>query len=318
MSHPIRPESYIAMDNFYTATVYSKGAEVIRMYQTLLTPEGFRKGMDLYFERHDGSAVTCDDFRAAMADANGVNLDQFENWYLQNGTPTLSYSSSYDPSTSTFTLTLTQSSPTNPSNKPFHIPVSFGIIDSSSGEELLPTEVLELKEESSAFTFKLSNVAGNPVPSILRGFSAPVKLINENVDEATSQLQTLAAYDTDGFNRWEAGQKIFSSAIFAELDENCDSEALDAVLTTFQQSLTSDKLGDDSIRAYNLMLPTEGSLAEDLETIEPVKLREARGTIKKHVAKKFKPQFQALYTKLTDEMKGVPFAVDSKSIGRRR
>ena len=258
MSHPIRPESYIAMDNFYTSTVYSKGAEVIRMYQTLLTPGGFRKGMDLYFQRHDGSAVTCDDFRAAMADANGVNLDQFEMWYLQNGTPTLSQSSTYDPSTSTFTLTLTQSSPSNPVNKPFHIPVSFGIIDSSSGEELLPTEVLELKEKTSTFTFTLSNVVGTPVPSVLRGFSAPVKLINDDEDTATSQLQTLAAYDTDGFNRWEAGQKIFTSAIFTELAGECEPSILDAVFTTFHQSLTSDKLSDDSIRAYNLMLPTEG------------------------------------------------------------
>jgi len=199
MSHPVRPESYIAMDNFYTATVYSKGAEIVRMYHTLLSQEGFRKGMDLYFKRHDGSAVTCDDFREAMADANNRDFTQFGRWYSQSGTPTVTYDHEYDDKTGEFTLTLSQTTPTQPQNEPFHIPVSFGIVDSLTGSELLPTRVLELKEASKTFKFLLTP-EGTPVPSILRGFSAPVKVVNAK-GEDEDMLVTLAAFDTDGFNR---------------------------------------------------------------------------------------------------------------------
>ena len=319
MSHPIRPESYIAMDNFYTSTVYSKGSEVVRMYQTLLGVDGFRSGMDLYFSRHDGSAVTCDDFRQAMADANGADLEQFERWYMQRGTPTVSYSSQYDDQTGELTLRLKQRTPAAPENEPFHIPVSVGVIDSENGNELLQTQVLELKSDSDTFTFPLKGVVGQPVPSVLRGFSAPVKLVNEDADVSNFHLQTLAAYDTDGFNRWESGQKIFSNAIFAHLEgSDGKGEATSAVMKTFEQALTSDKLDDDSIRAYNLILPSESGLAEDMETIEPVKLRDARALVKREVAGRFRSQFRDLYDKLTEEMKGKSFSVDSKSVGKRR
>ena len=313
MSHPIRPESYIAMDNFYTATVYSKGSEVIRMYNTLLTPAGFRKGMDLYFDRHDGQAVTCDDFRAAMADANGVDLGQFERWYLQKGTPTVTYASEFDADKSVFKVTLKQSTPAAPENLPFHIPVSFGVIDSESGEELLSTRVLELKSEEEAFEFELSGVVGTPVPSLLRGFSAPVKLARESEESARLELLTLAAYDTDGFNRWEAGQKLYADAIFEQLGGEAEMEG---VYEAFGQTLTSSKISDDSIRAYGLMLPTEGGLAEDMDVIDPVGLREARAAVKRKLARKFKAGFTELYQTLTDEMKGKPFEVNSKAIGK--
>jgi len=315
MSHPIRPESYIAMDNFYTATVYSKGAEVIRMYNTLLTPAGFRKGMDLYFDRHDGQAVTCDDFRAAMADANGVDLGQFERWYLQKGTPTVTYASEFDADKSVFKVTLKQSTPAAPENLPFHIPVSFGVIDSESGEELLSTRVLELKSEEEAFEFELSGVVGTPVPSLLRGFSAPVKLARESEESARLELLTLAAHDTDGFNRWEAGQKLYADAIFEQLGGEAEMEG---VYEAFGQTLTSPKISDDSIRAYGLMLPTESGLAEDMDVIDPVGLREARAAVKRKLARKFKAGFTELYQTLTDEMKGKPFEVNSKAIGKRR
>ncbi len=144
MSHPIRPESYISMDNFYTATVYEKGAEVVRMYRTLLGKDGFRKGMDLYFQRHDGSAVTCDDFLSAMADANDVNLSQFKLWYSTNGTPTVTYETRFDEAAKTFYLTLRQESS---SELPLHIPVAVGLLDSVSGKEVVPTKVLELREK---------------------------------------------------------------------------------------------------------------------------------------------------------------------------
>ena len=142
MAHPIRPESHIAMDNFYTLTVYEKGAEVIRMYKTLVGTQGFRKGMDLYFERHDGSAVTCDDFRAAMADGSGKDLTQFERWYLQAGTPTVSASSTYDAASKLYKLTLSQSTPPTPGQPeklPFHIPVVVGLLDAATGAEVAPS-----------------------------------------------------------------------------------------------------------------------------------------------------------------------------------
>ncbi len=141
MSHPIRPKSYISMDNFYTATVYSKGAKVIRMYRNLLGKDGFRKGMDLYFERHDGNAVTCDDFLSAMADANGVDLSQFGRWYSTNGTPTVKYNSKYDEETKTFSLTLSQESN---SDEALHIPVAVGLLDKVSGKEVVPMRVARI------------------------------------------------------------------------------------------------------------------------------------------------------------------------------
>lgn len=318
MSHPIRPESYVAIDNFYTATVYSKGAEVIRMYNTILGEAGFRKGMDLYFERHDGSAATCDDFRAAMADANGADLEQFSRWYTQKGTPTVKYSSSYDPSTSTFTLDLSQHTASAPDNEPFHIPVAFGVIDSETGAELVESQVLHFKEASKSFEFKLSSdPKGTAVPSVMRGFSAPVKIVSE-ASPATQKtdLLTLAAYDTDGFNRWEAGQKLYTEAIFTQLAG--DDVNLDGVYQAFEQTLTSPKISDDSIRAYGLMLPSESGLAEDMDIIDPIGLHDARTAIKKKLARKFQVGVAELYDRLTKEMSGAPFEVNSKAVGKRR
>ena len=201
MAHPIRPESYIAMDNFYTSTVYSKGAEIIRMMHTLVGVEGFRKGMDLYFERHDGQAVSCDDFRAAMADANQIDLDQFENWYLQAGTPVVEASGCYSASDARYTLTLRQSCASTPGQEtklPFHIPVSVGLL-SKDGKELAATTILDLKEAEQEFHFE--NIDQEPIPSILRGFSAPVRLV---IDQSDEDLALLLAHDRDSFNRWDA------------------------------------------------------------------------------------------------------------------
>jgi aminopeptidase N len=168
-------------DNFYTATVYNKGAEVIGMYQTLLGKHGFRKGMDLYFKRHDGTAVTCDDFRAAMADANSADLVQFERWYTQAGTPTVTVEKvAYDGAGKTLELTLSQKcgpSPGQPTKEPFHIPVRVGLLGKSSGQDLVKERVLEMRKAEE--TFKFEGVSEEPVLSVLRGFSAPVKLVME-------------------------------------------------------------------------------------------------------------------------------------------
>lgn len=313
MAHPIRPDSYISMDNFYTATVYSKGAEVIRMYQTLLTQEGFRKGMDLYFERHDGSAVTCDDFLAAMSDANGVDLSQFARWYSTPGTPTVKYSTSHKDGT--YSLTLTQSSK---SAEPLHIPVSVGLLDKETGKEVVPTTVLNLKEITQTFTFE--NVKGDVVPSILRDFSAPIKLVPESgiVDEES--VAFLAARDTDGFNRWDAGQKLFTSLIFQNFRGEQSDQTLAYVEEAFGRLLVDQEVSDYSIKAYALTLPSEGTLAEDMDVVDPIGLHAARGAVKKGLARKFQAELQSRYDELTSAMEaeGGTLKVDATSIGKRR
>eukprot|EP00956_Cyclotella_meneghiniana_P016531 scaffold26096_cov62-Cyclotella_meneghiniana.AAC.2 len=310
MSHPIRPESYISMDNFYTATVYSKGAEVIRMYRTILGKEGFRKGMDLYFERHDGNAVTCDDFLSAMGDANGVDLSQFARWYTTNGTPVVRYKSKYDADTKTFYLTLSQESN---SDEPLHIPVAVGLIDKKTGDEVVATKVLDLKEKEQTFEF---SVSGDVLPSVLRGFSAPVKLTGSSEDEE-KDWAFLAANDSDGFNRWEAGQKLYTNAIFQALRGEDSSTTMQYIFEAFERSLNLET-NDFSIQAYALVLPAESTLSEEMEVVDPIGLHKARGDVKKAIARKFYSQIRAKYDELTSTMKDKEFSVDAASIGQRR
>jgi aminopeptidase N len=314
MSHPIRPDSYISMDNFYTATVYSKGAEIIRMYQTLLGVEGFRKGMDLYFERHDGSAVTCDDFLSAMADANNVDLDQFALWYSTNGTPVVTYDYTFDAKTGKLSMTLTQKS-TN--EKPLHIPISVGLLDKESGKEVVPTKVLELKEMSQ--TFEFPGLEGDVVPSILRQFSAPVKLFPSSGegDADEESLAFLAARDTDGFNKWEAGQQLYTSYIFQTMDGKQSDTTYAYVKEAFGRTLVDKESKDYSIIAYALMLPSESTLAELVDVVEPVAIHKARGAVKKALAREFQSELLERYNELTGAM-DEEFKVDADSIGKRR
>lgn len=314
MSHPIRPDSYISMDNFYTGTVYIKGAEIIRMYHTILTEAGFRKGMDLYFERHDGSAVTCDDFLAAMADANSVDLSQFSRWYSTAGTPTITYSTEYKDGT--FTLTLSQSS--NSKDGPLHIPVSIGLLDKATGTEVVPTTVLDLKVDKQTFTF--DGLEGDVVLSLLRGFSAPVKVaaVSGVVDE--NSMAFLAALDTDSFNRWEAGQNLYTSLIFKTMKGEQSGNTVQFVYDVFKRALTDKETTDYSIQAYALLLPTESTLAEDMAVVDPIAIHKARGSVKKALARKFEKELRAKYDDLTQAMvaDGDVFKVDSEAIGRRR
>ena len=284
------------------------------MYNTLLSPEGFRKGMDLYFERHDGSAVTCDDFRAAMADANGVDLEQFALWYSTPGTPTVTYSTSYDAERGTFVLTLSQSSN---SESPLLIPVAVGLLDKETGEEVVPTTVLELKEETE--TFEFPDLKGDAVASILRDFSAPVKLVSSTGSDDESALAFLAANDTDGFNKWEAGQKLYTSAIFQTMNEEESAKTMDYVNEAFGRTL-ADRAGSDySIKAYALTLPGESTLAEQVDVVDPVAIRKARSIVKKGIARKFKTEIKALYDEITEDINAEgEFKVDATSVGRRR
>lgn len=325
MSHPIRPESYISMDNFYTSTVYNKGAEVIRMYQTLLGVDGFRKGMDLYFERHDGSAVTCDDFLAAMADANdGVDLSQFAKWYSTPGTPVVKYSHEWDDETKTFRLTLSQTSQSK--DGPLHIPVSVGLLAKVDGDEVVPTTVLELKEDEQTFEFK--DLDGDVVPSILRQFSAPVKLEPASGEQDERALAFLAARDTDGFNKWESGQVLFTNLIFQVMDptgikDKANSTTYQFVDEAFYRTLMDAKDTEDySIIAYALTLPSESTLAELVDVVDPIAIHNSRGYVKKALAREFqaelKETYDALTKDLTEQEEKDGFKVDAASIGRRR
>jgi len=318
MAHPIRPESYIAMDNFYTVTVYNKGAEVIRMYRTLLGAESFRKGMDLYFERHDGSAVTCDDFRRAMADASGKDLDQFERWYLQAGTPTVTATSSYDADAKKYTLSLAQSTPPTPGQEtklPFHIPVEVALLG-QDGTPLQSPSVLELTEASQDFVFE--NVEDEPLPSVLRGFSAPVKL---QMDVTDAQLAFLAANDDDPFNRWDASQRLYQSALLDSIKayqaSGGDEGALqlsDAVLSAFRATLLDESL-DPSLRAYSLSLPDFSTLAQEMSPIDPEAICAALRCTRKALATALRPELQAAYDGLASD---AAYAVNEEQVGARR
>lgn len=284
------------------------------MYNTILSEEGFRKGMDLYFERHDGTGVTCDDFRAAMADANGVDLDQFGLWYSTSGTPTVTYDTDYNENEGVFKITLSQ---TSNSDKPLFIPVSFGLIDKATGDEVVPTTVLELKEESQ--TFEFDDLKGDVVPSILRQFSAPVKLVSATGDVDEESLKFLAAHDTDGFNRWEAGQRLFTSLCFQVYNDGEMSEkTLEYVFEAFERTM-ADKNMDSSIKAYAMTLPSEGTLSEELSEVDPVALRKARGTVRKAIARKFQSKLIDAYTELSAAVDAEgEFKVDAENVGRRR
>jgi aminopeptidase N len=314
MAHPIRPDAYIAVDNFYTATVYDKGAEVIRMIHTLGGADGFRKGMDLYFERHDGRAVTCDDFRAAMADANELDLDQFERWYLQAGTPVVRADGRWDPAARTWTLTLTQTTaptPRQPDKEPFHIPVACGLLG-EDGRELSPTRLLQLRERRQDFVF--TGIDEEPTPSLLRGFSAPVKL---ELDLDDGQLARLMAHDTDPFNRWEAGQRLYTRALLASADaviQDEDPDLAEAVFDGFGQTLAATDI-DRSLQARALRLPAERTLAQEMSVVRPGVLRRVRRHALRAIAERYSDELSAIYER---NAPAGPYQYSPKEAGRRR
>lgn len=324
MAHPVRPESYIEMNNFYTVTVYEKGAEVVRMYQTLLGGAGFRRGMDLYFERHDGQAVTCDDFRAAMADANGRNLERFERWYLQAGTPLIDARGEYDPQRRSYTLELVQQLPAGAGHEvrpPLHIPFALGLLDRRGQEIALRlegeqnavpgTRVLELTEARQRFTFV--DVAEAPVPSLLRGFSAPVKLRHARPEE---ELLFLMAHDSDPFNRWEAGQEYAAKRLLSAITRADDStaEVFDEPFVAAFRRLLLDADLDRQLVALALALPGEDHLGEQLEVVQPERVHALRQAARRQLARALKDDFERVYVEHTDPG---PYANDARAIGRR-
>ena len=321
MSHPIRPESYIEMDNFYTATVYCKGAEVIRMIHTLVGAEGFRKGMDLYFERHDGQAVTCDDFRSAMADANGVDLGPFEQWYIQSGTPRLKVHSEWNEASGEFSLTFAQESTADA--PPLHIPVRLGLVGSDGhdcplclkGEVLdlaLTERIVELREQEQTFVF--TGLTAKPMPSLLRGFSAPVLL---DMERSQEDLAFLLAHDSDSFNRWDAGQELFAEALLILAAASAKGEALqlDPQLSDAFGRVLGDEDVDGSLRALALTLPSEGELAQRMEVIEPEHLHLAREFMRRALAQALRSPLIETYAAMAPTG---PYTIDAEGIHRRR
>ncbi len=294
MAHSVRPESFIEISNFYTLTVYEKGAEVVRMIQTLLGKEGFRKGSDLYFERHDGQAVTVDDFVKAMEDANGADLSQFKRWYSQAGTPRLSVSEQYDEAAQTYRLTFRQScppTPGQPTKEPFVIPVELGLLAADGSDLSLrlqgeaqaqgTSRVLAVTEAEQSFTFV--DVPERPQPSLLRGFSAPVKL---DYPYSRDQLMFFMQHDSDGFNRWEAGQQL-SVQVLQELigqHQRGEALALDERLIEAMRSLLQNETLDAAMVAEMLSLPGEAYLTEISEVADVDAIHAAREFARKRIA----------------------------------
>ena len=298
-AHPVRPASYEEMNNFYTMTVYEKGAEVVRMYHTLLGEEGFQKGMKLYFQRHDGQAVTCDDFRAAMADANGINLDQFALWYSQAGTPVLEAEGRLK--NNSFELTVKQTVPPTPDmadKQPMMIPVKIGLLN-RNGEAVAfdyqgkrATEAVLLLTEAEQ-TFLLEGVTEAVVPSLLRGFSAPVHL---NYPYSDDDLLLLLAHDSDAFTRWEAAQTLYRRAVAANLAALSDGVELPKheKLLAAVEKVISDDLLDNAFKALLLGVPSEAELWDGAENIDPLRYHQAREALLDTLAAHFLPKWHEL------------------------
>lgn len=275
LAHPIQPDEYIEINNFYTMTVYEKGAEVIRMFRTLLGDETYRKATDFYFDRFDGQAVTCDDWVQCMADASGQNLDQFKLWYKQAGTPEVSTTSHYDEKAQSFTITLKQNIPDTPgqtNKKPMHIPVSVGLIG-PNGDDLIGTQILHLKDKEQSFTFE--NIGARPVPSILRNFSAPVKL---TTDLSDTDLQFLMVHDSDGFNRWEAGQTFALKTLNRMIDEKASPDDLLKALEAILDQVVAGK-GDKALLARALSLPDVTIIGQSRAIVDPDAIYAARQAV---------------------------------------
>ncbi len=295
ISHPIRPDSYSKIDNFYTSTIYQKGGEVIRMIETLLGVETFRQGITKYFELFDGQAVTCDDFVFAMEEVSGRDLSQFKLWYSQAGTPVIDVEDNYNAETKQYSLTFTQSSPTQPANKPYHIPVSMGLI-SEDGTNFAE-QVVELTEEVT--TIKFDDVTCEPTPSLLRGFSAPVKL---NYNYSKEKLIFLLENDNDEFNRYEAAQRLAIIAIgevIAQANTVGSKFKIDRpILDAYKSVLNSETL-DPAIKAQILTLPSLSIIGEHMNDLDYSMAFKAREFMMKSMSVYLEFDFVATYDRLS-------------------
>ncbi|UXL36553.1 aminopeptidase N [Pseudomonas fragi] len=327
MAHAVRPDSFIEISNFYTLTVYEKGSEVVRMIHTLLGAEGFRKGSDLYFERHDGQAVTCDDFIKAMEDANGADLSQFKRWYSQAGTPRLAVSEHYDAQQKTYSLTFAQSCPATPDKVeklPFVIPVELGLLNAQGAEIALQlagetaasgtSRVLSVTEAEQTFTF--IGVNQKPLPALLRGFSAPVKL---SFAYSRDQLMFLMQHDTDGFNRWDAGQQLSVQVLQELIAQHQRGEALvmDQRLVEALRSVLGNPELDQAMVAEMLSLPGEAYLTEISDVADVDAIHIAREFARKQLADSLFEGLWARYQANRAVSKVTPYLAEAEHFARR-
>jgi len=330
MAHSVRPDSYMEISNFYTVTIYEKGSEVVRMIHLLLGSEMFRAGSDLYFERHDGQAVTTEDFVKAMEDASGIDLLQFRNWYSQAGTPALTVNGAYDQKSQQYTLSVSQSCPDTPGQsdkKAFHIPLRIGLLDASGNELPLILEgdtnsssldrVLSVTQSTQEFVFQ--QIETEPVPSLLRGFSAPVRLDYKYTQD---QLLFLMVHDTDGFNRWNASQLLAIDIIDdlqAALGQGQGQElrlpqSLVSAYSTVLNSVLSDPELDKAMVAQLLSLPTQGLLIERTKIADV----DAIYQVREFLADGLALQLEALFAKVyQDNLSKEVFRADAGSVAQR-
>jgi len=330
MAHPVRPDSYIEINNFYTVTIYEKGAEVVRMMQTLVGRDGFAKGMTLYFERHDGHAVTCDDFVQAIADANPDSklaqlLSQFKRWYSQAGTPRVQAEGHFDAAARTYTLQLSQScAPTTGQSvkEPFVIPVGLGLLSADgtdlplqlTGEDSAAStsRTLVLTQPTESFTFV--NIDAEPVPSILRGFTAPVVLA---FDYSNAQLLHLLAHDSDAFNRWEAGQRLAIRLAIQSITDTAAPvipAALDDSYVAAMRAVLQHPTLDAAFKELVLTLPSETYLAEQLDVVDPQRIHAVRESMRLQLAVALATDWALAYESCHDNGAYTP---DPLSSGRR-
>ena len=318
MAHPVRPDSYLEINNFYTLTVYEKGAELVRMIRELVGAEAFRRGSDLYFSRHDGQAVTTEDFVRAMEDASGRDLGQFRLWYTQAGTPQLLFRDEYDAADATYRLHVAQScppTPGQPQKDPMHIPVRLGLIGSSgelaftdAGSAKATEHVLELRDAETTFVF--TGIPERPVPSLLRGFSAPVKA---RFDYSSADLERLMRLDTDGFARWDAGQTLALRVLQSRMAGQGGADP-DSGLQSAFRALLLDTSADPATVAQMLVLPAETYLGELAEIIDPLAIHAARQSERRALAHSLKAEFLDCYSRLAPE---ADYRVDPVQVGRR-
>ncbi|MBT8359907.1 MAG: aminopeptidase N, partial [Deltaproteobacteria bacterium] len=305
MAHPVRPDSYIEINNFYTVTIYNKGAEVVRMIHTIIGPDAFRRGMDLYFKRHDGQAVTCDDFVAAMSDAAKIDLEQFKRWYSQAGTPTLLVDSRWNQHKREYTLIIRQSTPSTPSQtekKPFHVPILIGLLDGSGNDITTQSAnayefrgkniLLELKDKEQEFVFE--NLSERPVVSMLRSFSAPVKTASFHSKE---ELTTIMSKDTDLFNRWDASFSL-SESIILDLTRIVKEQGRLQLDTDYVEAVRNNLISsthDKALTSLALSLPSETFLAQSMKVVDPDSLHCAHLFTKKELARLLYQDFLEMY-----------------------
>ena len=331
LAHPVRPESYLRIDNFYTPTVYNKGAELVRMIQTLIGRDGFRRGMDLYIARHDNHAATIEDFVAAMEEAGGIDLGRFKLWYAQAGTPELTVDERWDAAAGAYELEVAQqvpATPGQPDKRPMLMPLAMGLLGADGGElptrlegdgaALAGTRVLALTEARQSFRFV--DLAARPVPSLLRGFSAPVKLTGVPLD----RLKFLAVHDPDPFARWEAGQEVAARALFerieafrraAELGQGgAEPAPLDPDLIAAMRRNLADAGPDPAFAAEALALPGEAFLADRMAVADVDAVHRARETARAEVGRAMQAEFEGGYQALGDPG---PYRIEGAAIGRR-